>query len=73
MAVSAALKEHGLEEDWCLLLIDTSQIIRPLWWKGSIKGVAGSVCPVIAQTSFEKALEYLDVRMKKKLIPSAVL
>lgn len=72
MGSVAALKEHGLDGKIGVYCIDASPDNKAAMVEGSIKGVAAQCPKVIAQTSFEKALEYLDGKEIEKeiLIPS---
>ena len=72
MGSVAALKEHGMDGKIGVYCIDASPDNKAAMVEGSIKGVAAQCPKVIAQTSFEKALEYLDGKEIEKeiLIPS---
>lgn len=75
MGCVAALKEHNLDGKIGVYCIDASPDNKAEMVEGSLKGVAAQCPKVIAATSFDKALEYLDGKEIEKeiLIPSYAL
>lgn len=75
MGAVAALKENGLDGQIGVYCIDASPDNKAAMVEGSLKGVAAQCPMVIASTSFEKAIEYLEGATIEKeiLIPSYAL